>query len=419
MQNRRHGPRWWSSRTVKLFAATVAAAIAVAYPIWRGFMVPTPDIDFRFYWLAGHMWVHQLDPYSSQFVTLGKDILPPHSSWLYPPPWWPICMALGAFEFPVALNIWRAAAPAILLASTGVVIGLLSRELPKNDRILVLASACAMAASMESTGNVLVGGQVSPVLVYAGIALIACATITDRKALLVAGLVLVALKPQVGAVVFLGFIFTPEHRRAVAIAILALLALSLPQLVQFGTQTTIVELLANMRNWDRITGNAPLGVTGLKHLLARVDLILPTIACYLFAAVCACCAGFMFRRNRWSLQALGLLIAGLAAFLPLHNYDLTILVLLAAILIATDASITARSMILCALLVTFRPSRMEALFDVPIFGAASGGNISYSAASLVLLAIAVRGALAADPAAGVEGDGDRDGLSAAMAGRST
>jgi hypothetical protein len=272
---------------------------------------------------------------------------------------------------------------------------------------------------MEPTGIVLVGGQVSPILVDAGLALLTCAMIVGRPSLLVAGLVLVALKPQVGIIVFLAFMVAPAHRREVLIALLLLFALSLPQFLQFGLRTTVVEMLGNMHAWSGLSGNATLGTTGLMHLLARMGLLWPPVIAYVLAGACACAAGFLFRRDRHSLDALALMIAGIAAFIPLHNYDMTFLSLLAAILLAATRSVASRIIVGCALIFTFRPMRIEALLGVPIYSDVSGGNVSYSLASLVLLAIAVRGALTADAVPPDAGGRDRAGFKARVIGRST
>jgi hypothetical protein len=378
-----------------------------------------PEVDFRYYWLAGHMWAQGLDPYSAQFSALGRRVLPPGSSWLYPPAWWPIARALAEFDFPTALNLWRAAVPIILSASTAAVVAILSRGAATTDRALFIGAACAVAVAMEPTGIVLTGGQVSPIIFYAGLALVTCATLAGRPSFLVAGLVLAALKPQVGIVLFLAFAFAPAHRRAVSIALLVLLALSLPQFLRFGLQTTIIEMLDNMHAWSRLPGNATLGTTGIMHLLARVGLSWPSVVAYVPAAACACAAGFLFTRDRHSLDALALVLAGIAAFVPLHNYDMTFLSLLAVILIAANKSVASRVIIGCALAFTLRPIRIEALFGVPIYSAVSGGNVTYSLASLVLLAIAVRGALTADAVPAVAFARDRAGFRARVMGRST
>jgi hypothetical protein len=396
--------------------AALLAMVAIMYPVWRGLIAPTPEVDFRFYWFAGDIWAHGLDPYSSAFDEFASGLIPPGSHWFYPPNWWPFSRALALFDFPTALKVWRASVPVILIVSTGSVVALLTRGLPSTRRALLIAGACALATAIEPTGDVLTGGQVSPILVYAGMALIICSFITSRRALLVAGLVLVSLKPQIGIVIFLAFALSRAHWRALAYALAVILVLSLPQLLSFGVVTSFREMLTNLHDVDQVAGNIPLAMTGPSHLFARAGLDLPLGASFILAFLTAVAAGLMLQRDPRSLRALALLLAGVAAFVPLHNYDMTILVLVAAVLLKVDRSRLSKLLIAAALLLIVRPSRIEALFKVAVYNAASGGVILYSAASLVLFALAVRAALGSREASGDRSDAF---FSAAVTGRST
>lgn len=376
--------------------AALLAVIAIAYPVFRGLIDPKPEVDFRFYWFAGYMWAHGLDPYSPAFFKLGNHLLPPGSElryWFYPPQWWPISRVLALFDFPTALQVWRGSLAVILIASTGSVVAFLTRGQPVSRRAFLVAGACALAATMESTADVISGGQVSPVLVYAGFALIICSFITSRTPLLVAGLVLVSLKPQIGAFVFLAFLMSRAHWRAVAYAVAVILALSLPQLLSFGPLSTAQEFINNYRGFNSIAGNIPLAMTGPTHLLARAGLELPLTLSFPFAVAGAIAGGLMLQRDPYSMPALALIMAGLAAFVPLHNYDMTIILLVATLILKTGHSRVSRAIVAVALALAVRPSRIEALFSVTVYGEASGGVILYSAISLALLGLAVRRAL--------------------------
>ena len=85
------------------------------------------------------------------------------------------------------------------------------------------------------------------------------------------------------------------------------------------------------------------------------------------------------------------LICGVAAFVPLHNYDTTFLVLGAALLFKIEESRLSRVAVAAALLIALRPSRLERALGIVQYPDA-GGVMLYSIASFVLLARAIRAA---------------------------
>ena len=375
---------------LELAFTALFAAVAIAYPVFRGLIAPNPEIDFRFYWFAGHMWANGLDPYSPAFSELGNRLLPAGSDlryWFYPPQWWPVARLLALFDFSTALQVWRAALTVILIVSTASVVALLSQGLPPTRRAWLVAGACALATTMESSADVLAGGQVSPVFVYAGMALIICSFLTERSALLVLGLVLVSLKPQTGALIFLAFAISPAHWRSVAFALLAILLLSLPQLLGFGLLTTIKEMVRNFRGFSSIAGNIPLAMTGPSHLLARFGFNFPLSLSLGLAVAAAIAAGIILQRAPRSLSGLALLLSSVCAFVPLHNYDMTMVVLVAVLALTLNQSRASKLMVAFALLLSVRPSHIEGVFGVRVYADASAGVMTYSAISILLFGL--------------------------------
>lgn len=373
-------------------AAALLALIAIAYPVWRGVISPKPEVDFRSFWLAGYLWGHGGDPYAPTFTEFGKRLLPDGNSvavWFYPPNWWIFCRAFALFDLPTALTLWRISLTLILLGATGAVATLLTRGLPVAQRAFLAALACAFATTIEPSGYVLTAGQVSPILVYLSLALIICAQLTSSTILLVMGLVLACLKPQVGLLLLLAYALSPRHRPAVIWAIAISALLSLPQLILFGPVTTAREVLANLASYNSFIGNTPLSMTSPSHLAARLGLLLPFWVCFAFATATTVAAGVMLRRDAVTLRPIAVLLAGIAAVLPLHSYDMTMLLLvtMAAMHLRTSRAMWIVSVIsLCLIL---RPERIERLINIPGEPNQSPGTMLVSIVALFLFAVVV------------------------------
>lgn len=357
---------------MRSLATVLFTIVAVAFPLWRGVIDPLPEVDFRYYWFAGVMWANGLDPYSADYARLGNQVLPPGAAlhvWLYPPPWFGITRLLAAMNFDTALLVWRASVGPIIVASTAIV----AQSAFRRDW-LAITGVCALAAVIEPTVLVLVGGQVSPILVYAGMALIVSAR---TKLPLVAGLVLTALKPQIGAFIFLAYAIAQP--RAVIMAVAVTAVLSLPHFLTLGLIDTITEYLDNLRATGQHYANVPIAMTGLGQLPARLGINIPGLVSFAAATAVAVTAGIGLRQKRDG--SLAFLLAGIAAIVPLHNYDLTFMVLPVLLLFPSGAAIAAT-------LLALRPMRLEAFLGVPVHADASGGTIFYAVAAITLFVAA-------------------------------
>jgi hypothetical protein len=395
MQDRRHLKRPQPAALYWIPAA-ILATVAIGYPVWRGLIAARPEIDFRYFWFAGLLWDKGIDPYSASYAELGRTLLPPGNGvlfWPYPPQWWVICRALAAFDITTALFVWRVTLATILILSTAAVSLLLTRALPPSRRALLTATACALATTMEASSIIITSGEVSPVLIYLGIALICCAQLRPARSLLVAGLVLVSLKPQVGIVFFLAFALARQHQPSVLIAALSSAVLALPQLISFGVLTTIDELMGNLGRYNHAESNGAIAMTGLCHLLARAGVnsqaaIWIAFGCAIAAALAA---GLMLRREPQSLRALAVLVAAVAALMPLHTYDMIILLLLVTMLLKLERRVTSRLVIIACFALVLRPMGLERLFSVDAYDQAA--ILLYSLSAMLLLGVAIYGAL--------------------------
>ncbi|HWJ37254.1 MAG TPA: hypothetical protein VNR86_00615 [Sphingomicrobium sp.] len=405
--DRDQGSRWFQFFTKAHWAAALFFfAIAIAYPIWRGLIAPKPEVDFRSFWFAGYLWAQGKNPYASSFSELGKALLPPgnHVQWFYPPNWWLVCRALALFDLPTSLTLWRITLTLILLGATFAVVWMLTRGRPLARRALLAAAACALATTMEPSGDLLTAGQVSPILIYLGLALIICAQLSLSTVLLVIGLLFACLKPQVGLLLLVAFALSPSHRAAVTWAVLGSALLALPQIIPFGLVATARGMLANIAAYSGWEANSPLAMTGPSHLLARMGMELPLAVQFALALLCAVTAGVLLRRSPQSVTALAFLFAAIAALVPLHSYDMSILLIVAALVLSLHRSKLRILLVCAALLLIIRPSRIESLFAVRIYADVSGGAISYSVAAILLLAIASYDVWVRRPLAPVKGN---------------
>src|SRR6476469_3887303 len=153
---------WLSSRVYYVLAA-VFVLIAVLFPNWGGLLFSPHEIDFRYFWFAGYMWAHGLDPYSAAYAELGNSVLPVGSKlqmWLYPPDWWLVARALALFDLPTSLIVWRFAASGLMIVATAAVTWVLTPRVDLPRRLALTAFACALASVIEPT-RMMLSGQVS------------------------------------------------------------------------------------------------------------------------------------------------------------------------------------------------------------------------------------------------------------------
>ncbi len=377
-----------------LFGLTAIASCVHAVAFQR-----LPEVDFRYFWLAGRMWGLGLDPYSPAFATTGATLLPKGSGvyyWLYPPAWWSICTPLSLLGLQDALTVWRVIGCLAALAGTALVVSSLTEGQPRPLRAVAMAGTCALAVAIEATRNALVGGQ-SSLIVYFGVALLVTGRLRASKPLFVCGMVLALLKPQVGLPLLLVFATVREYRRLALTALAVTLVLAAPQWVVHGPILSLRELLSNMKQFDTLPSNTPLTLSGPAHLLARAGVTLPTRAAFGLALAGLLPAVWLLRRAPRAPDGLLLALAVIVGLAPLHNYDMTLLVIVAALLVTRAPRPAMVVITSVAMLLAFRPARIERLFDVPIYADASAGLILISCAGLLLLAGACWAAFALPP----------------------
>lgn len=387
----RSSRRWFpASGTIAL--AGFFALLAIAYPVWRGFLEPVRDTDFRYFWAAGYTWSAGFDPYSSDYARIGSANVPEGVHiplWCYPPNWWLFSQSLAVFAYDDALLLFKGVATFVFLSTTAVFSWRFSHSLAAPERWLFVGIACAFTTIIEPTGHILTSGQVSPVLLFLGIFLIATGVHERNDFTLIIGLVLVALKPQQGFFVYLMMLCAREYRVSVLVACVVGVALTMPHFIDHSPITTFHELRSNLHAYGEIKSNNPFTMTGPSHLLARAGISSSFAIQYLAATGVAIGAGLLLRKGADVGSLLALVLASIGALVPLHVYDHTFLVLVAIMLIDWQRGWKRNALIILPLSLLLRPGRVERAFGLRDYFELSSGILLTTVAALSLFALAI------------------------------
>lgn len=384
----------------KILFCWLIGLAGLAFLLYRSAIRPMPEIDFRFFWLAGHIWATGGDPYGPDYPNIAAQVLPAGNrtpGWVYPPHWWVICRALAALPLLASVMAWRLLAAALIWIGSWLAVD----ALVAGERRTVIAVAMAtagLASLIEPTANLLALGQTGGLLFF-GLCLLAAGVAGGRGRIdgwLVGGAaLLLSLKPQLGLPVILALLVVPRFRLPVVLAGIVGLVLALPQLLSFGPVTTLHEWLGNLSHYNDHAGpyddgaNSVLSCTGPLHLLARIFPIHPNPMLQLgLALAVALAAGVMLRDAQAARRGLLLLLVAVVSLMPLHIYDMTMIVVPLLLLYAMAGRLRWPMILIFALVI--RPGKIEDALHVPVYGGGvSGGTIGLSLAGLLLLIVAL------------------------------
>jgi hypothetical protein len=384
------------TKLAQLLAWTLFAA-GVAFILLRSIFAPLPEVDFRFFWLAGHIWNLGLDPYSTAYDEISHTVLPDGNqtlAWVYPPHWWAICRLLAAFALDHAVAIWRLASGAALIGSTWLLARALFSGQGRTTTIIAAASA-GVVCLLEPTSALLALGQNSA-FIYLGVCLLVVGHIRTSLWLNVAGILLISLKPQVGLPVILALLLVSRYWLPIVIATALGIALALPQLLSFGLVATVQNLLTNLSGYtgdaaDPFSNpNLPIACTGLINLVGQFFPTLSVVPGFVVSIAAALTVGALMSRagKDAQLRYLLLLAAVVVALVPLHVYDMSLLVIPLLLLYRINRRLGLVGLVSIALAI--RPAKIEAILGVPLYGGGvSAGAIILSIAALLLASLAV------------------------------
>jgi hypothetical protein len=366
------------------------ALLSLFYLVPKGFATYDPDgfgIDFRTIWLAGKVWASGQNPYGPVFI---KQYLETFGSgwgfyyWFYPPNWLPVALAFSSFPFQVAVLAWSVFNFSLLIAATYLAARALADVSGKKFPQLFLAGL-TYACFMQATATTVYIGQTS-ILIYFGFSAIIFGILKDRPAILIVGLVFVALKPQIGVVAIAAIAGARHHRWTLLPTAGIGLVSIIPIIIRGDFRATMEGFFVGLSQFSGAAlagSNSPGNLTGLINILDYLSRssIQPSIMT-LVSGLTGIIVGFtVFHFSplndpphadsdnaRNQAASLVLLIAATFFIVPLHPYDHVALAALLMMILAFPFS--GHWLIVLGLLISIRPSNLYSILGFMHLGVA-------------------------------------------------
>jgi uncharacterized membrane protein YhaH (DUF805 family) len=387
---------WSAPHRLVVVSCWLLFGAGVAFILLRAVIAPRPEVDFRFFWLAGYLWGQGIDPYSADYQALSSTVLPEGNrtpAWVYPPHWWAICRAFALVSIDQAVVIWRLLYGAMLIGGTWMLATSLFADRGRAASLIAAASA-GVVCLLEPTAIALSLGQ-SAAFAYLGLCLLVAGFVRRSRTIDVVAILLLSLKPQLGLPIILALLLLRRYWMPIALATVAGVVLALPQFVAFGPIATFEQLLGSLAGYSGAglsaaeNPNAPVAGTGIMNLVGHVYAGASTAPGFALAIMLALFAGIAIRRfPDKQLPAMLLLVCVVISITPLHSYDLGLLVVPVLMFFSLDRSFGYAA--LPAIFLALRPGKLEAMLGVPLYGnGVSAGAIGLSIAALWLLLLAV------------------------------
>ncbi|OFX01962.1 MAG: hypothetical protein A3E78_01825 [Alphaproteobacteria bacterium RIFCSPHIGHO2_12_FULL_63_12] len=363
----------WQGLAIRLAPLLFAAGAGhLLFQIWKHWDVVT--LDFRFFWLAGDFWLNGGNPYDASYAAAAEAQfgIERGAIWYYPPNWFALAALLSLPDPLSASRLWLIVNAGLLLGGGALNVmafralrgaagaqSLITKfldALPASSLYFLFTGAVALS---QAAGNSLHLGQ-SSILVYFGASLLLSGAARGRLVLAGAGLAILMLKPQIGALVCAGLIFTPFGRRTIAMAALASIAIAAPVFIATPPAEFLGAFAEGVARYTDQAYNMPPAVTGLRHLAwifgapDMGSLFYLLLALLLISA--ASLAAGLRRGELKTTDFIILSIAIAAAASPLHVYDLILLAALA--LPAISLPLPAGALALSALALSWRAGNL-------------------------------------------------------------
>jgi hypothetical protein len=371
------GPHCIREQT-KIVILTLFACLGILYLTPKVIVLsigPQDYFDFQALWLAGKIWVSGHNPYDgASFPTeyYSASDLARSSPWFYPPYWYPLIVPFGLLPFQTALGIWKVINFSLLIAGNHLIARALA-DVARQRYLPIFLAGTGFVCLTYSAAVTAAIGQTS-FLVYFGLSAMVFGLLKARPLVLIVGLVVLALKPQIGAMAFVAVAALHRYRwttlPAGAICLLGSTAIAIT-----GNYRESVEgFLTNLARHSEHSANTPPHLTGLIHILDSVFSISHvSIITLIVFLVGITCVAFVFYNSPLSktpeiedaqqtVSTLALFVAISFFFVPLHYYDLIALVALLMMIIAVP--LTGRWFIVLGLLICFRPDYLLRLFGI-------------------------------------------------------
>ena len=326
-----------AQKTVRAGAALVLvlAMLYLALKVFDG----TDTIDFKYIHLAGSLWLEGIDPYTAAFAEQGQirfQGLNRPEYLFYPPHWWAIATASAQVSYETAGLLWRVLMAACMIGGC-LVLHRTVYCIIGESRSWRTWAMLVFAGAMSATAIALSLGQTS-CLLFLGVALYVHAIVTRSRRTMALALVLVMLKPNFGLALSLFLAPALFWWPSLIGGAVAVIVLSLPALLPHGVIEVVRGYLNALGQWEALPPNIAGSTTGLRNLVYQMSgATLPGTWFAMTAVFFALGLGGVtqLRGLAPSPQAqaitLGLLLSGLVLIIPLHTYDMMLLIPLIAL----------------------------------------------------------------------------------------
>lgn len=330
--------------------------------------------DFQPMWRAGSIWASGHNPYDAMFYPNYFGINGrPLSPWFYPPYWYPLIVPFGLLPFEIALTIWKIINFILLILATHLIARAFA-DVTRQKYFLLFLSGITFTCFMYATAVTAWSGQTS-ILIYFGLSAWIFGLLKARPPMLIVGLVFLALKPQIGILVFAANAILDRYRWTILPAAGICLLSSIAVAITANYLESVEGFLISLTRHSEHLANTPPHVTELIHILYYIFPAsggLLTSAIIYFAAI-ACTAFIIYNspfnnpleisNSKDAIASLAIFIATSLFLVPLHYYDMVSLAILLMMIIT--APLPGRCLIAVALLIGFRPDYLLHAIGIP------------------------------------------------------
>ena len=353
--------RMWAQ--YELIVLAPLACFGILYLVSKVVMAPSLGpkdyIDFQDIWFAGKLWASGKNPYDGSLFPNDQHL----STWFYPPYWYPFVVPFGLLPFQSALSIWKALNLSLLIGGNYLMARAVA-DLAQQKWLPLFLAGTFYVCFMHAGPAALWIGQTS-IIVYFGISALIFGLVKARPPMLMLGLLLLALKPQIGIVAFAAVAALKTYRWAVIPPSIICLLNSAAITITANFRASIEGFIANLPRHSEHDANSPPHLTGLIHILDSFWSIhgglVVTLSILSAAILCAVVAFYQLPIGKpRTIESAWQTAAGLAVFLattffitPLHYYDMISLVTLLMIIIAIP--LRGRWLVALGLFLCFRP----------------------------------------------------------------
>jgi len=377
---------------IQLIILIVFASLGFLYLATK---VPVPSniqpedyFDFQAFWLVGKIWASGQNPYDLElFQKLFSETF--HRSagqlmWVYPPYWFPLIVPFALLPFKIAFSIWKVLNLALLIGATHLIARALA-DVTRQRYISIFLVGIGFGCLMRATPMTIWGGQTS-ILVYFGLSAIVFGLLKERAALVIIGLVFLALKPHIGIIAFAAVAALDRYRWTIVPAAGVCLVASTPILVAGGYLASVRGFLSNVALQSKSVSLGSDLTTGLIRISDFLPYTSNTFLIGLTIIFSAIVLAFLVfynsslnsAREDWDRQhqiaSFVLFIAIVLLFTPLHSYDI---VSLAAIwMMVMSVPLAGRWPITIGLLICLRPENLLGILIGPEAERAAGGSVT-------------------------------------------